>query len=215
MKVPSNKTLTKGALTGGTGLLAAAIIYSVFSVEGGYVNDPRDPGGETNHGITRAVAVNHGFTGSMKDLPKSFAKEIYYESYIVKPGYLPLVQIQPAVAHKLIDAGVNVGPGRSSRWFQQSLNTLSRGGRDYPMILVDGDIGPNTLKTYARLEEVRGRTKACELVLKLLDAHQAQHYMNLTNLSQYVVGWVDHRVGNIELARCQHYLSPDIALNRE
>ena len=27
--------------------------------EGGYVNHPRDPGGETNHGVTRSVWVNH------------------------------------------------------------------------------------------------------------------------------------------------------------
>ena len=42
--------------------------------EGGYVNDPRDPGGETNHGVTKRVAVANGYTGSMKDLPLDTAK---------------------------------------------------------------------------------------------------------------------------------------------
>ena len=49
----------------GTAGAVALIVTALFAVEGGYVNDPRDPGGETNHGITKAVAVDAGYLGAM------------------------------------------------------------------------------------------------------------------------------------------------------
>lgn len=188
---------------GGLTIGIAAILATVFQMEGGYVNNPKDPGGETNHGVTVAVARSHGYTGSMKDLTKGMAEEIYYEDYIKKPGYEEVCKSSLAVCHKLIDAGVNAGPGRSSRWFQQSLNSLSRGGTDYPQLTVDGKVGPGTVSAYQKLEAKRGRVKACELVLKLMDVQQGQHYMSLTNLNTFTVGWVDHRIQNVPLSKCK------------
>jgi len=45
--------------------------------EGGYVNNPKDPGGETNWGITIKTARDNGYTGSMKSMSRLQAKEIY------------------------------------------------------------------------------------------------------------------------------------------
>lgn len=194
-------------LIGGSGL-AGIIISAVVFLEGGYVNDPRDPGGETNHGITKRVARDHGYLGSMIDLPQEYAKAIYIETYVNKPSYNLVLQRSPAVAHKLIDAGVNTGPYRSSLWFQRALNSLNRGGLDYANIKTDGVIGPATMRAYASLEQKRGAVKACELVIKLIDAQQASHYMSLTNLPQYTVGWVDHRIGNVPLSQCTEYKEP-------
>lgn len=192
----------KAAIGGGLGATILVIIGTIFSLEGGYSNNPKDPGGETNHGITIAVARESGYMGSMKDLPKEIAQEIYIDNYIVKPGFLPIVELQPALAHKLIDAGVNAGTTRSSRWFQQSLNALSRGGRDFPQINPDGKVGPATVRTYESLVKVRGKVKACELTLKLMDAYQAMHYVGL-NMHDFTVGWVDHRIQNVPLSRCK------------
>ena len=194
----------KFAIGGGLSATILAIVAAVFATEGGYVNNPKDPGGETNHGITIAVARDNGYTGLMKDLPKEFAQEIYVQDYIVKPGFLPIVEVQPALAHKLIDAGVNAGTTRSSRWFQQSLNALSRGGKDFPQINPDGKVGPVTVRTYQSLERVRGKIKACELSLKLMDAYQAMHYVGL-NMHDFTVGWVDHRIQNVPLSKCKDY----------
>lgn len=195
MAVPFKKTAT------GAGI-AAAIIAAVLSTEGGYVNDPKDPGGETNHGITKAVAVAYGYTGSMKDLDKDTATNIYVTNYINKPGYGDLITMSPAVGQKVVDAGVNAGTSRASLWLQSALNSLSRGGKDCPLLAADGKVGPGTINGYACLVKVRGKVKACELVIKLIDAQQANHYMSLTNLNQYTVGWVDHRIGNVPLSRC-------------
>lgn len=108
----------------------ALILTAVFAAEGGYVNDPRDPGGETNHGITKRVAVANGYTGPMRDLTKDRSRQIYVLQYIEAPGYLPIVDRDMASAEEIVDSGVNAGPGRASRWLQQSLNLLNDGGRD-------------------------------------------------------------------------------------
>lgn len=192
----------------GIGIPAAAmgIIVAVLNVEGGYVNNPKDPGGETNHGITKVVAVEHGYLGSMKDLPKEYATGIYYEDYIVKPGFLPIVEVNPAVGHKLVDIGVNTGTTRPSRWFQSSLNALNNSGKLYGSIVVDGKVGSGTLAAYRSLEKVRGKVKACELTIKLLDSYQAQYYVSLNNPT-FTSGWIDNRIGNVPIERCKDYAS--------
>jgi len=187
---------------------AAAIIAAVVAHEGGYVNDPRDPGGETNRGVTISVARDYGYTGKMKDLSKETAANIYLTNYINKPGFGALITLSPAVGQKVVDVAVNTGAGRSARWFQSALNAFSRGGLDYPQVTVDGKIGEGTNATYISLQQKRGKVKACELVIKAMDAQQTNHYMSLTNLSQYTVGWVDNRIGNVPLSLCKEDYRP-------
>lgn len=191
----------KAKIWGSTLAAAAAIVGALFAVEGGFVNDPKDPGGATNHGITEKVARDHGYQEPMEQLPKTVAVDIYTQDYINEPGFNRVIAISPAVGHKLVDAGVNAGAGRASRWFQEALNQLNRGGQDYPMLTVDGQLGPRTMAAYQALERKRGRAKACEMVLKLVDVQQGAHYMRL-GMPTFVVGWVDHRLGNVPLARC-------------
>ena len=80
---------------------ALQIIEPTIAIEGGHVNHPSDPGGETNMGITKKVAVEHGYTGPMKTLPRPIAVSIYYQSYLVKPGYEPLIALDPATTAAL------------------------------------------------------------------------------------------------------------------
>jgi lysozyme family protein len=189
----------------GTVGIVGAIIAAVFAVEGGFVNNPKDPGGATNHGITEQVAKQHGYKGDMRDLSKDAAASIYYQDYIQSPGFDKMIELSPAVAEKLIDAGVLTGPSRPSKWFQTSLNALNRDGKDFPQLTVDGKVGPGTISAYRSLERVRGKVRACELTLKLLDAQQAMHFIGLTNLKTFTPGWIDNRIGNVPLAKCTSY----------
>lgn len=183
----------------------AGIIASVVYIEGGFVNDPDDPGGATKYGITERVAREYGYTGAMEDLTKEEADQIYSTLYVLEPGFDKMVEINPAVAHKLIDAGVNVGTARVSLWFQKALNSYSRGGSDYPQIPEDGILGERTITSYKLLEQVRGKEKACQLMLKALDGQQLSYYFSLKLYSKFMIGWVDKRIQNIPLNQCSEY----------
>lgn len=199
----TQKSPSKSKPVVGISAAAVIIIGAVLGLEGGYVNNPKDPGGATNHGVTEAVARDHGYSGPMKDLPKEKAVEIYYKDYIDKPGYNWVVDRSPALGQKLVDIGVNAGTGRASRWFQVGLNAYNRDAKDYPDLQVDGQLGPATFQAYASLAKLRGETKACELMIKALEAQQGAHYLSLTKLETFTVGWMDHRIGNVPTSQCE------------
>lgn len=99
--------------------------------EGGYSNNPRDPGGETMWGVTIAVARENGYKGRMVDLPREKAKQIYRAKYwdAVHADKLP-----EAARFDLFDAAVNSGPDQAIRWLQRAARVAD-----------DGILGPITL----------------------------------------------------------------------
>lgn len=107
--------------------------------EGGYVNHPNDPGGETNWGVTKAVAQRYGYTGSMKDLPKETAKAIAKQEYWDKVWG---DDMHPKLAYPLFDAAYHSGPPRAVKWLQQALGVEQ-----------DGVMGPKTLNAVYSLNQ--------------------------------------------------------------
>ena len=83
--------------------------------EGGYVNHPKDPGGETNLGVTKRVYEEHGGTKDMKDLEFEDVAPIYKKSYWdrVKGDELPA-----GLDLCVFDFGVNAGTGRAAKYLQ-------------------------------------------------------------------------------------------------
>lgn len=202
--------LSKRAKIGGTtGTVVATIIAATFAFEDGWSNHPKDPGGETNHGITTKTAesrkadlvADYGWDGNMKNLTKDMAGDIYYTDYMVKPGFIQFADVSMAVTWKLTDSGVNVGPGRPALWLQQSLNSFSRNGKDYPKVQVDGKVGSATLQAYKGLQKKRGKVEACRLMVKALDGKQLTYYLSL-NMDDFTTGWVSNRIGNVPLEKC-------------
>jgi lysozyme family protein len=206
--MPDHKLLPRTGAKAAGGLLAAiaAIVLAVVGVEGGYVDNPNDPGGKTNHGVTEKVARQHGYTGSMRNLPVEKAIEIYGADYVVAPGFDRIVQRNVALGEELVDQGANFGPQRPSCWLQSALNALNRQGRDYGDLAVDCRVGPATAAAYDALVRQRGARTACELLIKLMDAQQGAEYLRLVQrnakLETFVPGWIDHRLGNVPIARC-------------
>lgn len=201
MAKPTNKQ------AGGLAAAIALILSAVFAAEGGFVDHPKDPGGATNHGITERVAREHGYTGSMRDLKRDCtvagevcATSIYRADYIEKPGFLPLVEIDAAVAEEVIDTAVNMGPPRPSRWFQASVNATCN-----TSLQVDGKIGPATVKAWRDCRDHLG-PKSCVAMLNRLDGLQSAEYDRLVrvnpSLRAFRRGWQNHRIGNVDRRRC-------------
>lgn len=201
----------KGTAKAAVAAAALAILANVFGVEGGFVDNRDDPGGATRFGITEAVARADGYTGPMAELPLERAQDILLNQFVIRPGFLALVERQPALAEEIIDSGVNAGPRAPSCWFQQGLNAFNRKGADYPDIAVDCSVGPGTMRAYAALERKRGRGLACEWMLKYLDGRQLEHYAKLARSSSrfetFMGGWMK-RIGNVKIEACYEQAAP-------
>ena len=104
------------------------ILDMILKHEGGYVNHPDDPGGETKFGISKRAYPNL----EIDKLSESDAKVIYEQDYWerIKGSDLPI-----GVACATMDYAVNSGISRASKALQ-SVCGITKG---------DGIIGPNTL----------------------------------------------------------------------
>ena len=173
------------------------IIEDVLIAEGGYVSNPSDPGGETNFGITKDVAVKNGYVGDMKDLPISLARSIYYNDYVVKPGFDKVYLIAPTVAAELVDTGVNMSPKVAATFLQQALNAFNTDSKMFTDLETDGVIGPSTINALASYMKAR-KEKAIEVLLKALNCLQGAHYIRISNsnkkLKNFTFGWLDNRI---------------------
>ena len=178
----------------------AMIIGAVVALEGGYVNHPNDPGGETNWGITIETARQCGYTGSMKDLPKSFAVDCYRRLYIERPGFVPLVVTDAAVAKEVIDTGVNMGPKRAIWYFRRAVNETCR-----TRLPITDRVDPIAVKAWADCRANLG-PKSCVRMLNALDRQQLAEYDRLVRvnpkLKVFHRGWINHRIGNVDRAEC-------------
>lgn len=107
-------------------------LKEVLKHEGGYVDHPKDPGGETNFGITVRVARENGYLGDMRTIPMNMVESIYKRQYWdkVKADEMP-----ESVRYPLFDYAVNSGPGAAARALQRVLSVTD-----------DGVIGPMTLE---------------------------------------------------------------------
>ena len=139
--------------------------------EGGYVNHPKDPGGETNLGVTKRVYEEWGGTKDMKDLTVEDVAPIYEKNYWgrVKGDELP-----SGLDLCVFDFGVNAGTGRAAKYLQ---NLVGAGA--------DGAIGPNTLRQVNEYVEENGLE---ETIKAYQDARQG-YYEQLSTFETFGRGW--------------------------
>lgn len=170
------------------------VIDTIIAREGGYVDDPEDSGGETNFGITVAVARENGFTGAMRDMTRQVAFDIYAARYWDAVNADAVAAMSEAIAEELVDTGVNQGPARAGNYLQRSLNVLNRSEKLYADIVVDGDIGPASLRALDAYLGSRGET----VLLRALNCLQGAGYIELAERREkderFVYGWLANRV---------------------
>ncbi len=171
-----------------------AIINEIIRVEGGYVNDPNDSGGETNFGVTEAVARANGYTGPMVSMPREVAFDIYSAKYWDAVKGDQLVELSEIVAEEVVDTSVNMGPGRAGKFLQRALNALNNEAKLYQDLTVDGAIGPATLSALGMYLGSRS-----EIVLaRALNCLQGSYYIELAERREkderFVYGWLNNRV---------------------
>jgi len=105
-------------------------IERLLGNEGGYVNDPKDPGGETCWGISKRSYPDV----NIALLTKEDAKGIYYRDFwsVVNGDELP-----NAVAFQALDFAVNSGCDTAIRYLQRAAGVAD-----------DGHVGPVTLAAF-------------------------------------------------------------------
>lgn len=172
------------------------IIDGVIATEGGYVNDPKDRGGETMYGITAAVARANGYIGEMRDMPIGVARIIYRKRYVEDPGFDRVLKIDETIGVELIDTGVNMGTARAGEFLQRWLNGFNSEGK-YQPLFVDGRIGQvsaDALRAFLTWRGKDGRTA----LLRGLNGAQAERYLEIaearTEQKKFLFGWVLNRV---------------------
>ena len=139
--------------------------------EGGYVNHPKDPGGETNLGVTKRVYEEWGGEKDMTDLLVEDVAPIYQKNYWDRckcddlPSGLDLC---------VFDFAVNAGPSRSAKFLQRLIGTT-----------VDGGIGPNTLKAVHNYVEEVGLEAATEGY----QSSRQEYYESLGTFDTFGRGW--------------------------
>lgn len=150
-------------------------VSTILKHEGGYVNHPNDPGGETRYGISK-----HSYPDiDIKHLTLDDAKVIYFRDWWVKHNY---ENFEFVVGEKVFDMAVNMGARRAHKLLQKAANDL--GVR--PQLKVDGIIGRNTL---TRVNSLNGSA-----VREELRRLQKQYYLNLIakrpSLAVFKNGWL-------------------------
>ncbi len=179
-------------------LTAQALVTTIFEhalkhvleMEGGWTEDPYDPGGPTNFGITlatfgahRRVQIEASTIGELKQALRQITSTevqlIYQQRYwtTAKADVLP-----PALALMHFDAAVNHGVGTAARILQECVG-----------VAVDGEIGPQTLDACAH-------TPIYELLQRYAEARRAR-YRALGHFWRFGRGWLARVERTLERAQ--------------
>jgi len=164
-------------------------IKKTLGYEGGFVDDPVDPGGATNWGITEGIARKSGYEGSMESLPQSVAIEVYYKEYWFRNKLCDIAIYDKAIAVELFDISVNMGRSSAGKFFQRALNCLNREEKLFSNLIVDGIIGYNTIRVLTKL----GKKIDKETIYKMIICLRGARYIEICEKREisekYIRGW--------------------------
>ncbi len=176
-------------------------------VEAGWVKDPADLGGETNHGITIAKANEHkralvklyNWNGSMRDLTQEMAYYIYELDFWHSQKLDDIAtKYSMRLANIMFRWGIKSGDSRPVNHLQRTLNILNNQGKLYSNIKPDGDMGPRTMGAIDSLIKVR-KDDALPVLCYMMESLQA-HWM--FKISEERKGEVNERFSWGWICRC-------------
>lgn len=140
--------------------------------EGGYSNDPKDPGGETNWGISK-----RSYPGvDIKALTRDGAKAIYLIDF-----WNPIGDADPAIKFQVFDFAVNSGIQTAIRKLQAVLGVAD-----------DGHWGPRSAAALAAADK--------NDVLLLLIARRIRFWTSLSTWPTFGKGWANRAATELEFA---------------
>ena len=162
----------------------------VLEMEGGWTNDPADPGGATNKGITIAdyaafrgekltAASRAGLIDDLRRISDADVRAIYLRGYW-QPSRA--AELPPPLGLMHFDAAVNHGLGGAARMLQQAV------GED-----IDGEIGPLTVRAAHR--------RPVEKSLAAYAAIRRQKYRALHHFNRFGRGWLARVAATLEASQ--------------
>jgi lysozyme family protein len=148
--------------------------------EGGYVNNPVDPGGMTNLGVTKATWENwvgrESDEAEMRGLTPEKVEPLYKKKYFdaVRGDELPM-----GLDYLMFDFAVNAGAGRAIKTLQTAVG-----------VTPDGGFGPMTMAAVQAVDPV-------ELIERFSQAKE-DFYRSLTTFATFGKGWLN-RVADVKV----------------
>lgn len=152
----------------------------ILKAEGGYVNHPQDPGGETNKGITvgtlsRARKDGLTKTQSVKDLTNEDVN-IIYSKYYWEPCKADKIIAPVNLVH--FDCTINCGVGGSAKQIQRAYNSF--GGRQ---VKIQGKIANELVELINKVESI-------DMVKAYFD-ERLRFYKSLKTFATFGKGWTN------------------------
>ena len=144
------------------------VVHMVLEHEGGYVNHPSDPGGETKYGISKRAYPDVDIAELTEDEAAVIYKRDYWDR--IKGDDLPV-----GVACVVMDYAVNSGISRASKALQ-SVCGISNG---------DGVIGPHSLASVWTTVENDGE----ESVINAVTTQRQEFIRALSIYDTFGKGW--------------------------
>jgi len=167
----------------------AKALPRILVYEGGKVDDPQDPGGRTNKGITQAtfnafLRAHDAATRDVYGITDAEVATIYKGEYWdrVRGDELPV-----GVDLCVFDAAVNSGVGRAIKWLQQSLG-------DHYSGQIDGVLGNKTVQAVEDFGD-------SDALIEEFCARRLGTLKRLSTFKRFGKGW-SGRIANVQKTAC-------------
>ena len=163
-------------------------IDTVLAQEGGYVNDPLDPGGETKWGISKRQYPDLDIKAITREEAVAIYKRDYWNRYRVA-----LIDDR-SIANKYFSFVVNMSPRSAGRIVQRALRSVG------VTVEVDGHVGPKTRSAVNGLDMaigcwIRHPEENTMSLLAAIRSEAAGHYRLLIernpDLERFRKGWMN------------------------